>query len=423
MRGSFLRLVAVSVVAAWAASFVVLVSYSRTLSWTDERAKTDGVFLVHQLLDTLPAERRARRLDELRPHFGVDLAVIATSEVERRVGRAVQRGEAIPHRVSPREEWYFLVFDDGSSALAAGPVNPTRPTGYIPVGAILAVLGLPLIAGFVAVRVERQVRKVERAGEALATGELSARVDNPGGPSSELAAAFNAMAERVERLVRSRDELVQAVSHELGSPLSRLRFHMELLRTEEEAGRDQRLDAIARDLDALDALVEELLGYVQSDEVELDRREFDPSQTIADLVELARLEGTEERTFEVELPDGVVVYADRRLFQRAVENVLRNAAQHSRGRVRLELETAGDSIRASVHDDGPGIPEELREKVLTPFFRVQPDRGRKTGGVGLGLAIVSRIARQHGGDIEIGTSPLGGAVLTTVWPTRAAAGG
>jgi signal transduction histidine kinase len=421
MRGSFVRLVAGSVVAAWAVSFLVLLSYSRSLSWTEERAQTDGVFLVHQLLDAVPAGQRPHRLDELRPHFGVDLALIATSELEKRLGRSVQPGEAIPHRVSPREEWYFLVFQDGQGAVAAGPVNPTRPAGFIPVGVILAILGLPLIAAFVAIRVERQVRKVERAGEALATGELSARVDNSSGPSSELAAAFNAMAERVERLVRSRDELVQAVSHELGSPLSRLRFQMELLRTESENGRNQRLDAITRDLDALDGLVEELLGYVQSDEVELDRREFDPAQTIGDLVELSRLEAAEERTFDLELREGVIVYADRRLFQRAVENVLRNAAQQARSVVRLTLTRGAEDVRVCVHDDGPGIPEELREKVLTPFFRLQADRGRKSGGIGLGLAIVSRIMRQHGGSIEIGTSTLGGAVVTTVWPARARA--
>ena len=422
MRRSFIRLVVGSVLAVWALGFVALFAYSRTLSWTDERARTNGVFLAHELLDEDPPDRRAQRVRELQRHFEADLALITLADLEKRLGRPAQPGDQIPHRVSPREEWYFLVFRDGQGALAVGPVDPTRaPPGFIPVGVLLAVLAVPLIAGLIAIRVERQVRKVERAGEALATGELSARVDNARGPSSELAAAFNAMAERVELLVRSRDELVQAVSHELGSPLSRLRFQVELLQNESEEQRVERLAAMTRELDELDELVSELLRYVQSDHVELEREEFDPSREIGQLAELARLEAPENRPVHVDLdlPREASVFADRRLFQRAVENLLRNAVQQSRGRVRLELTQQDEDVRAAIHDDGPGIPEELREKVLTPFFRLQTDRGRKTGGVGLGLAIVSRIMDQHGGRIAIDSSPLGGAVVTTIWPRRA----
>jgi signal transduction histidine kinase len=421
MRRSFVRLVVGSVLFGWAAAFVVLVSYARSLSWTDARARTDGVFLAHDLLDETPADSRAQRLTELAPNFEVELALMTVPEVEQRLGRKVEAGERIPHRVSPREEWYFLVFEDGRGALAAGPVNPTRPVGFLPVGVILALLGLPVIAGVVALRVDRQVRKVERAGEALATGELSARVDNQDGPSSELAAAFNVMAERVEGLIRSRDELVQAVSHELGSPLSRLRFHLELLRDDSGARREERLAAIGRDLDALDDLVTELLQYVQSDEQALERREFDPTRVLADLVELARLETTDGRKvmFDLELPSGVTVFADQRLFQRAIENILRNAAHHARGKVRLEVTQDESEARITIHDDGPGIPAEHRERVLAPFVRVQADRGRRSGGAGLGLAIVDRIVEQHGGRIAFGTSPLGGAEVTTSWPRRA----
>ena len=102
--------------------------------------------------------------------------------------------------------------------------------------------------------------RIERANQALAVGELSVRVDTNGAQSDELAASFNAMAERVETLIKSRDELVQAVSHELGSPLSRLRFHVELLENLPEAKRSERLAVMSRELDTLDALVAELLS-------------------------------------------------------------------------------------------------------------------------------------------------------------------
>jgi signal transduction histidine kinase len=336
------------------------------------------------------------------------------------VGRPASPGEQIPHRVSRFEDWYFLVFEDGQGALAAGPVNPAAPAGLLPIGMILAIVGLPVIAGLLAFRVEQRLTKVERASQALAVGDFSVRVDNQHGPSDELAANFNAMAERVERLIRSRDELVQAVSHELGSPLSRLRLHMELLENQSDMQREERLIAMTRELDALDELVAELLDYVQSDELALDRHAFDPNRALTDLAELARLEAPDDRPVEVDLefPNGASVFADQRLFQRAIENILRNSVQHARGKVLLELKQDEEHVRVAVHDDGPGIPEELREKVMVPFFRLEADRSRNTGGVGLGLAIVSRIMHRHGGRLAIDSSPLGGAKVETLWPRR-----
>jgi signal transduction histidine kinase len=420
VRRSFIRLIIGSVLACWAIGFLVLFSYARSQSWTEEKARRDGVFLVFQLLDHEPASNRARRLSELEPHSSVGLNLLTPDEAARRVGRPLGPGDQIPHKVSPQEHWYILVFQDGLSALAAGPVNPASPSGARPIGIVLAIVGLPLIAGLIAMRVEQQLRKVEHASQALAVGDLGARVEVQSGQPNELAANFNAMAERIEHLIRSRDELVQAVSHELGSPLSRLRFHIELLEHQSEEKRDDRIRAMSRELGALDELVAELLSYVQSDELELERVEFDPIRGLADLTELARLETTGERTIDVDcvLPDRVSVFADQRLFLRAIENLLRNAVRHAGNRVQLVLTDDEDYIRVSVHDDGPGIPEALREKAMTPFVRVEADRGRKSGGVGLGLAIVSRIMDRHGGRLEIGDSPLGGAKVATLWPKR-----
>ena len=413
-----MRLVAGSVLACWVVGFIVLATYSLSRSWTDERARTDGVFLAHELLNQESPSSRAQRMRELQQHFSVDLALLSLDEIERRVGRPVRPGEQVPHRVSGREEWYFFAFDDGQGGLAAGPVNPYIPTGFVPIGLIFAIVGLPVIAGLLALRLERELENVERASRALASGQLDARVDDRHGPSHELAASFNAMAERVERLIRSRDELVQAVSHELGSPLSRLRFHLALLGDESGAEREKRLGAMTRELDALDELVSELLGYVQSDDLKLDRQVFDPNRALADLAELAGLEALEGRVVEVsvEVPKDARVFADKRTFQRAVENILRNAVRHARGKVLLELTPDDENAIVSVHDDGPGIPEELKDKVMRPFYRLEADRSRKTGGVGLGLAIVGRIVHRHGGRVAIGSSPLGGAKVATFWP-------
>lgn len=418
MRWSFVRLTAGSVLLCWVVSFAFIAAYSRSRSWTDKRARTDGVFLAYELLNEEERRDRAARLDELRPHYWVPLALASNEEVERSVGKAVHPGEHIPHRVSPREEWLFLAFSDGSGALAAGPVNPIVPPGLIPIGVILALLGSPLLAGLLAIAVDRSLRRIERASDALGRGNLTARVESGGGGAAELAERFNAMAERVERLVKSRDELVQAVSHELGSPLSRLRFHMEFLETEPESRRDERLHTMARELDTLDALVAELLSYIQSDDLVLDVRAFEPGPLMVDLAELATLEALEDHHIEVDLllQGEAQGFADVRLFQRAIENLLRNAVQHAKTRIVLELAQDEEGLHVTVHDDGPGIPEDLRDQVKLPFSRLDSDRGRETGGAGLGLAIVHRIVERHGGQLIIGASPFGGAAVQTSWP-------
>jgi signal transduction histidine kinase len=420
MRRSFLQLVVVSVLVAWLAGFVVLLGFAVRQSWTESRAEEHGVFLFFELLDETPPGNRQARLEDLERHTHLPLSLVSLEEATQRSGAPLRPGERRPHRVSFREEWYFFGFEDGQGALAIGPVSPVDADGRFPIGLVLAVIGLPAIAGMIAVRVERGINKVERATDALAGGKLEARVEDTGGPSAELATRFNAMAERVERLIRSRDELVQAVSHELGSPLSRLRFHMELLGNLSDDEREVRLSKMTRELDGLDALVAELLAYVQSDELKIDARTFNPKQDLADVAELAMLEAPADVALAVDtvLPDNIDVYADPRMFQRSVENLLRNAVRYAEHRVTLELSRDADWVRVAVHDDGPGIPEAQRDKVTAPFVRLEADRNPNRGGAGLGLAIVARIALRHGGRVEIGESRLGGACVSILWPPR-----
>ncbi len=421
MRRSFKRLVVRSVLSAWLLGFAVVVLYANTRSWDEDRARRDGVFLLHRLIENVPPQAREARLTELRQHFSFEVALVDSSDVAKQLGRPLAAGEAVAHRASLRHSWYFLSLGEGGVALAAGPVNPAVPDDLLPVGVIVLVVALPLLAGLIAMRVEREIAKVEVASEALASGDLAARVgtDRDKGPSNELASNFNRMAERIEGLVRSRDELVQAVSHELGTPLARLRFQLAFLR--DDGGADaSRVAAIDGEVNALEELVAELLSYVQSDDAPFERQTFDPASSLADLAELAGLDGQRdggaEVTVDVELANNGALNADPKLFQRAVENLLRNAMAYAKSRVLLKTHHEAGHFVVAVHDDGPGVPESLRDKVVAPFVRATADRDRRTGGVGLGLAIVSRILQRHDGSLEIGDSPLGGAVVTTHWP-------
>ena len=346
-------------------------------------------------------------------------AYIATggSEAEERSGRSIAAGQRYPHKVSNREHWLYMALTDGSAIVAIGPIDLLVPRGLTPVGFYIAVVIVPCLAFLWIYRLERELTKVERANQAIASGVLDTRVDNRDGPSLELAASFNEMAERVEQLIKSRDELIQAISHELGSPLARLRLHLSLLEESGERDRAHRYQNMRRELDELEELVAELLSYIQSDEHEMTLELFDPQNMLEDLVELASLELSLESPVVIEVAPTSAphVYADKRLFQRAIENLLRNATRHARRRVLIELYRDDDSFIASVHDDGPGIPEDQRERALMPFVRLESSQRDESSGIGLGLSIVAQIMKRHGGAMKLDTSHLGGLSVTLRW--------
>jgi signal transduction histidine kinase len=421
---SSLRLTIFGVLICWLIGFVALITYARTYTWTEADIRRSCVFLAHEQLSAVPPAARAARLQELQPHFSLPLRLMPMAEAVELTSRPVAPDARwwLERKPFNATHWVFLAFDDGQSVLAVGPTNPAAPAGAKPIGLVLGIILIPLLGGFVALRIEREVAKVEAASKAFATGALDVRVENERGPSRELAASFNEMAARIERLIKSRDELVQAVSHELGSPLSRLRFHIELLEQADttDATAD-RLNAMTGDLDHLDELVAELLGYVQTDDQQLQLRPIALGPTLRDLAELAHLDGHHGRAVDVDVeldPAAVEHVADPKLFQRAIENLLRNAVRYADQRVLVSTRVEDDILIVDVDDDGPGIAQDQREAVLSPFVRLEADRGRGTGGVGLGLAIVHRIVQRHGGEVTIDSAPLGGARLRTTWPCR-----
>jgi signal transduction histidine kinase len=220
---------------------------------------------------------------------------------------------------------------------------------------------------------------------------------------------------RVERRAsdEARKRLLAAVSHELRSPLQRLRFATELLAGGDPAERAALAEKVQRDLDALDALVAELLTWIKLDAGPAIRR-----APVA-LARLAR-EAADDAArlgavIELDAPE-LTIAADPRLLRRAVDNLLTNAVKYGRGRVLLSLRREPRAVAIRVDDDGPGIAPESRARVLEPFVRLEASRTREQGGVGLGLALVDGIARAHGGTVRIGESRLGGARVSIVLP-------
>jgi signal transduction histidine kinase len=251
---------------------------------------------------------------------------------------------------------------------------------------LLAVATYP-----VARRITRRLERLRARVDELGRGDLAARVEVEGGDEvADLARSFNRAAERIAGLVAAQRRLLAGASHELRSPLARLRVAVELLAADD---RPELRERISRDIAELDELIDELLLASR-----LDAGAAPPPREEVDLLGLLAEEAARAGA-EVE-GEPVLIQGDPRMLRRLVRNLLDNARRHGGGSPVeasvLRLEHAG--ARLSVADRGPGVPEAERERIFEPFYRPPGTAESPDGGVGLGLALVRQIARHHGGE-------------------------
>ena len=253
-------------------------------------------------------------------------------------------------------------------------------------------------------RLEMLQRSVQRFGE----GDLSVRVPEGGQDEvADLARQFNASAARIEALMTAHKSLLANASHELRSPLTRIRMGLELMGAGNAPSPAFRQE-IERNITELDQLIDEILLASR-----LDAREADMGTLEAiDLVGLAAEECARVGAELDIAPDAVALEARgvAKLLRRAVRNLLENARRYSQGAIELQLarEGQGPDARAvlRVCDHGPGVPPAQRERIFEPFYRL-PGASEREGGVGLGLALVRSIAQRHGGSAHCADRPDG----------------
>jgi signal transduction histidine kinase len=210
--------------------------------------------------------------------------------------------------------------------------------------------------------------------------------------------AFNQMQDRLRRFINDRTQMVAAMSHDLKTPLTRLR-----LRAEFVGDQDQQRKMLA-DLDEMTVMIQSTLAFASDDAQREPRMLVDLGALLESVCENASDAGG---SVSVEARHGVDINCRPTAISRVVANLVDNAVKYG-GSARARLERAIDRAIITIDDDGPGIPAEEREKVFAPFYRLEGSRNRDTGGVGLGLAIARTIAREHGGDILLAAADGGG---------------
>jgi signal transduction histidine kinase len=272
-------------------------------------------------------------------------------------------------------------------------VYSSRTLGLL---AVLAVLCYGM-AGYVVVR----MRRLEVAITSFGTGKLQIRLpSNTRGPIRHLSEAFNQMASQVETLVEAHKRLCIDVSHELRSPLTRLKLAIGLARS----GTPRALEQIELESTRLGDLVDQLLDVARAeiDPTTLRKETIDVESFLCDLAEECRMEAREHGCeLELRFESAGTIVGDAELLRRAVENPLRNAIRHNLTGLPVEVACNGNAEFAviSIRDRGPGVPDSALQEIFKPFYRVESDRDRDTGGSGLGLAIAERAILLHRGSI------------------------
>ena len=270
---------------------------------------------------------------------------------------------------------------------------------------------------------ERKLQLIQVGVNEVSKGNLDIQVQVIGQDEiARLSATFNAMTEHIKRLIESQRELTRAVSHELRTPVARIRFAVDMLAdTEDEESRFTQRDYIDEDIESLNGLIDEILTYAKLEEGS-PKLDLEPVNLKELLEQIERETNALGKPIKIitNLPAAkVTAIADRRYLHRVIQNLAGNALRYAETTIIISAGVKKGHAFVSVEDDGHGIAEADREKVFIPFSRLDDSRTRASGGYGLGLSIVSRIAFWFSGNMKVDESPeLKGARFIMTWPIK-----
>ncbi|UIJ76406.1 MULTISPECIES: sensor histidine kinase BfmS [unclassified Acinetobacter] len=404
--------------------------YIKADNISERQMKALPVFILDYLV-YYPGQEK-QYLEKIQHHFSYPISIQNVQSLpldSEQIGRLRLDHSIILYRDSATERGTTIsivspIPSSTSEVLVMGPVPlfnwmPFQLAAGI---TLLSLFVLSLGVYGLLVPMQRKLRAVNYALNKMKGGDLSVRL--PVESTDEfgtLASSYNSMSDHIERLIEAQRELMRAVSHELRTPVARIRFGVEMMADEDDYDyRQQQVEQIDKDIEALNTLIDEIMTYAKLEQG-MPSLEFE-DVSLFEVLDQVLIE-TEAlktgKTLELQAPPiGVVVETERRYLHRVVQNLVGNAVRYCDDKVLISGGVNDEGMAyICVEDDGPGIPEEDRKRIFDAFARLDDSRTRASGGYGLGLSIVSRIAYWFGGTIDIDESPiLGGARFTMTWP-------
>ncbi|MBP2230700.1 two-component system osmolarity sensor histidine kinase EnvZ [Azospirillum agricola] len=328
--------------------------------------------------------------------------------LQRTLGKAMDERVARPFAINAEvaHEWYEIRVQMADGVLSV--MSPERrlftPTSYI---FILWMVGSAIVLFAVAILFMRnQIRPIKRlaaAADSLGKGRDVTNFKMEGATEvRQAASAFLLMRERIQRQITQRTEMLAGVSHDLRTPLTRMKLALDMLGAMAE-GCEAEIEELMTDVAEMEAMIEGYLAFARGEGTEAVQP-TDLSRLLNEAAAGARRQGTE---VSLSLDGPITLPLRPNAMRRCIDNLLVNAGRHA-GSAWVRAAQRGGTVEIVIDDDGPGIPAAMREDVFKPFFRIDRSRNLDTGGSGLGLTIARDVARGHGGDITLDDSPYGG---------------
>lgn len=405
---------------------VVWTKVIEPLAWRTADNLAGRMVLAAQTWVELPPDTRPDFEIELSLHHGLELGAVrdrlpqalAGDYFDRLVARALSQRLRSPIvlKQGPDPDWAWAELTVGEYLLRVGFLReryaltaPWEAAAVLLTGALaLLVLALAMVR-----QTSQRLRSLARLAQTVGEGRLPARLPETGAEElKQLTQAFNRMAGAVQALLENRTTLLAGISHDLKTPLTRMRLALAMLEDKVEGAQIARLEA---EIDEMLKLIDDMLAFARSLQAETPQV-VDLAVLIETRVTRARAQGEVVWQSPGPCPWPVAPAA----FSRIVGNLLDNALRYGAGQaVTVELTCDDAEARVRVLDRGPGIPAEAREAVFRPFYRLEASRSRASGGSGLGLAIARQLADAQGWRIELANRPGGGLIAELILPVGA----
>jgi two-component system osmolarity sensor histidine kinase EnvZ len=331
--------------------------------------------------------------------------------VEQSLAQALREYVGRPFRIDAesldRDIAIWVQLNDGVLQVTTTRKRLFSSTTYV---VVLWTLGSALILfGVAIVFMRNQVKPIRRlalAADNLGKGRVVEAFKAEGATEvRQAAAAFLAMRDRLSRQVQQRTDMLSGVSHDLRTPLTRMKLQLALL------GEQPGIDDLHRDIADMERMLDGYLAFARGEGGETPRP-VDLAELLRETVDRARNDGA---AIDLHIEGSLDLPLRPDAFKRALTNLIANAARYAR-HIAVRAGRRGNAVEIVIDDDGPGIPEARRDDVFKPFFRLDASRNPGTGGVGLGLTIARDVVRGHGGDLVLADSPLGGLRVRATVP-------
>jgi len=373
--------------------------------------------LVETRLAITPADLREQETAAIASELGLDVSLLSRDDVFI--------NELADTRLSPLvdangDTTYLHDAAAINAIIRLGPIVEPQESLLFRLLPPLFYLSIFVVVGFWLRPLLKDINLISSAAqrfaadyrEPLATADKTTELQ-------PLAKNLDEMAARLSGVLRSQKELIAALSHEMRTPLARLRFALAISGDQADEALKSKLAAMNDDLQEIDDLIASMLNYARLDhpDIEMHWQNIPVRHWLTKIVTKSQTDRIRIEACTAETLDTVKM--DSRLMELALSNLLVNAMKYAEKAVRCSLAQDANGYRLTVEDDGPGIPDDARESIFRAFVRIDDSRSRETGGSGLGLAVVARVAALHGGLASVDASPdLGGARFSLGWSVQ-----